>query len=201
MRKILLFLGIFSMSYLFATDFVENKHYYRMPHVEPQNVTEIHYFFSFYCPSCARMAEMMDAYLYEQNSCLVYRHPLVNNKSGVALLKAYNILVRNQQGHCYKKLLYGFSPHQKVGDKDILTLFHKNGHPHFEQWWEQTSVETLDKQMKADAECVKAFRLKAIPTVVIVGPKGAYYIQPSKVVTLDTFTQCLDHVIMLQNAR
>lgn len=186
---------------LWAQDFVEGEHYHKMRHIKAQETPEIHYFFSFYCPSCARLAEMMDTYLYEQSSCMVYRHPLVNSQSGVALLRAYQILVDKQQGHCYKKLLYQFSPQQKVTDREILQTFKQHGHHQFAYWWEQSSATDLEAQMKSDGALVKEYRLKAIPTIVVVGPKGGYYIQPTKALSPDQFTVCLDYVVGLQAPR
>lgn len=193
------------LGFIIADDFIENQHFHKIVHIKPQDATEIHYFFSFYCPSCARMAETIDSYLQQQNTSIVYRHPLVNNQSGLALLRAYQILLEKEQGHSYKKLLYQFSPQQKITDKDLLDTFKKNGHPHFAQWWKATSNTAIDEQLKAqmksDGALVQEYRLKAIPTVVVLGPKGAYYLQPIKPITVDNFTACLDHIVKLQNTR
>jgi thiol-disulfide isomerase/thioredoxin len=194
---------IFSIS---AEDFIENQHYHKMRHIAPQDTTEIHYFFSFYCPSCARMAEKIDQYLQEQNHCLVSRHPLVNSEAGILLLRAYDILLDKEQGYNYKKILYNFSPQQKITEKELITAFNKAGHPHFARWWQEESGNTpfeqkIKAQLKTDGALVKEYRLTAIPTVVVVGPKGAYYLQPIKPVTIDNFTACLDSIVKMQNSR
>lgn len=192
-------------STLFAQDFIEGKHYHKIAHIKPQQQTEIHYFFSFYCPSCAKMAETVDKYLQEQNGSQVYRHPLVRDESGIRLLRAYQILLEKEQGHTYKKILYQFSPQKKITEKDLLDAFKKSGHGDFSSWWAQQESPELEAQLKTQLQShgalAQEYRLKAIPTVVVVGPKGAYYLQPVKPVTLDNFTDCLDYIVKMGNTR
>ncbi|MBM4222663.1 MAG: hypothetical protein FJ161_02540 [Gammaproteobacteria bacterium] len=177
------------------------KHYFPVQHIAATPKIEIHYFYSFECAGCQKLAPALSKYFYESVQYPVYRHPLATSHIGTQLIKAYYALKQNEQGEQFVLALYELGGKKRITDHELLKHMKNIGHDHFEELWNSVDNSFLRKQIYDDLAMAKNYRLIALPMIYISGPKGLFSIYPNKDLALEDVPACIEAVIEFQKTQ
>lgn len=190
-----------SFSFLQANEsceYKQNYHFFKLGSASPQKQIEIHYFFSFQCPGCAKLYPLLEPYFHENVTVPVYYHPLASNQATMQLIKAYEIIKNNHYSQHYVRALYQ-TPHKtKMSQKDIIKLMKDAGYQNFEVYWNSANNTLIQNNISETLKLARTLRLTSLPVIYIMGPKGVYYIYPNADLGLENIPDCIETVISFQ---
>jgi hypothetical protein len=194
---------IFSITWFAVADslvnkFLEGVHYTRVHHIRPQSLVELHYFFSFNCPACAKTAKVLYPFFAQQEKLSIHHHPLVMNQSTFQLARAYYLINDNDRKDDVVQSLFSFARYNQLSDERIINFFEKKGDRTFRQRWNSLSAEQVNQLSKANAERAQQYQLNAIPVCYVLGPKGAFMVHPSKQLPIESLPGCLNYLLAKQ---
>jgi len=182
-------------------NFIENEHYSKSTVVGVQPNIEIHYFFSFQCPACAKVSKKMHEYLdYTEVKYKVLRHPLVMNQTTMQLTRAYFALDGDRKNPGILDAFYDLARLKELTDERLISVMEKKGDKIFRKRWENFSQEKASYLAKSTAEFAKQYQINFIPICFVLGPKGGFMIHPSKNLPAEEMAACIDYVILLQTS-
>ena len=180
-------------------NFKQGAQYHLLKGVPSQQSVEVHYFFSFNCPACHKIALPMDAYLNKiEKEVSVFRHPLVMNQTTFQLARAYYVLGSARQLPGAMNVFYENAGRADLNDKVIVEKFTKLGCYDFKERWDALSASQLREICVKSSELASHFRLSFIPIVIVTGPQGTFSIYPSDNLPGSQIPACLSYVLLLQ---
>jgi thioredoxin-related protein len=180
-------------------NFIENDHYVRSKTINSQPNIEVHYFFSFQCPACAKISKKMHEYLeHIEVKYKVSRHPLVMNQTTMQLNRAYFALDSDRNNPGILDAFYDLARLKELTDEHLISTMQKKGDKIFPKRWENFSQEKASYIAKSTAELAKQYQINFIPICFIAGPNGVFMVYPSKNLPAQEMAACIDYVILLQ---
>ena len=187
-------------SFLFAQDFIEGEHFFRVQGENLYNQTEVHYFFSYNCHFCKKFSkEFANAFNDLPQDTLIKKHVFIKKESDLLLAKTYYLMTKyNNYSQNLNDTLFQLAEENSLSEDIFLKRMAHKSYENLFTDWSDCSIEEVKDYLKDSAQWGKELKLAAFPSCYVIGPKGCFYIYPSKKLPIEKISACLKYLIAAQ---
>ncbi len=187
-------------SFLYAQEFIEGEHFFKVQEDNVYHKTEVHYFFSFNCHFCKKFSkEFSNALNSLPENILIEKHVFIRRESDLPFAKTYYMMNKYNDYHqSLNDTLFQLAEENPIPEDIFLKKYIETSYKNLFTRWNECSNESVKQYLHDSAQYGKSLKLSAFPACYVVGPKGAFYIYPSKKLPVDKIGLCLKYLIETQ---